>query len=95
LATVFGRFAIKRARLTMLPTSGFVEALPSYRSPMAIGYFNDSVAASTPGSYSSVLADEQAKLISPFAIDPKSGMLDVKIACPLDPWSPTTGTTAA
>jgi hypothetical protein len=58
LATVFGRFAIRRAKLFMLPASGFAEAQPSYRNPMAIGYFNDSVAVAAPGSYASVLADE-------------------------------------
>jgi hypothetical protein len=41
LASVFGRFTITKGTFITLPYAGFTEALPSFRAPMAIGYFND------------------------------------------------------
>jgi hypothetical protein len=62
---------------------------------MAVGYFNDSVAAANPSGFVAVLADEQAKFVSPLTIDPKGGVLSVKVSCPLDPWAPTNGASTA
>jgi hypothetical protein len=35
----------------MMPTVGFLNALPSYRTALAIGYFNDQVAVANPTAY--------------------------------------------
>ncbi len=70
-------------------------ALPSYISPLAIGYFNDGQAVANPTTYTAVMEDDVAKLISPFATDPSGGTLSVPIKGTLDPWLPTTGSTAA
>jgi len=55
LATIFARWTIVRAKLICLPNAGYAVALPSYRGPLAIGYFNDQSAPSNPTSYTLVL----------------------------------------
>jgi hypothetical protein len=58
MAAIFARFTITRAKLITIPTTGFLVAFPSYRNPLAIGYFNDGVAVANPTSYNTVLSDE-------------------------------------
>jgi hypothetical protein len=41
LSGTFTRWTIRSARCIMMPAAGFENALPSYRTPLAIGYFND------------------------------------------------------
>jgi hypothetical protein len=41
LGSTFTRWTIRSARCIMMPTVGFLNALPSYRTALAIGYFND------------------------------------------------------
>jgi hypothetical protein len=56
-SSIFGRFTISHAKCVVLPAGGFTVAAPTYKFPLALGYFNDQVAASVPGSYGAVLAD--------------------------------------
>ncbi len=78
-----------------MPNQGFSTALPSYIQPIAIGYFNDGAAVANPGTYTAVMEDDVAKMVSPFTIDPIGGTLSLPIKGVLDPWLPTTGATAA
>lgn len=57
-AAIFGRFTITGVKLVAIPISGFVLVLPSYRGPLALGYFNDGTAVAAPASMSVVMEDE-------------------------------------
>lgn len=70
-ALSFTRFTITHARMSVLPyISSYVNVAGTayvIAGPMALGYFNDQVAVANPSSYSSVLADEQSRIVSPYA----------------------------
>jgi len=58
-------------------------------APMSIGYFNDGVAVAAPTSHASVLEDETARFVSPYAAKDTDAEIKLKVIPKLDPWTPT------
>jgi hypothetical protein len=48
-ASLFARFTITNVKVIVLPYAGFVSG--TYRGPMALGYYNDGSAVSTPAGF--------------------------------------------
>jgi hypothetical protein len=92
-ATVFSRFAITAATVTLFPLKVYI-APTAYIEPLSIGFLNDGILA-LPSSYDQVLAYPNATVVNPQASESFGVKLHFNPKATLDPWVPTTGYTSA
>jgi hypothetical protein len=91
-ATVFSRFAITAATVTLFPLKIYISTSPAYITPLSIGYLNDGVLALS-SSYDEVLAYTNATIVNPSASESFGVKFHFNPKATLDPWVPTTGYT--